>query len=108
MMIQRAHAAQPPLSPPHHTSTPPRPKKTAHTSRQHSRNSPSAFFMMLALWMALILARLLSTAYWNAYSATRVDAVRVITYLCFLFFFGVCVFGDGGGGVCLLACVLKW
>ena len=48
--------------------------------------------MMLALWMALILARLLSTAYWNAYSATRVDAVRVITYLCFLFCFLVFVF----------------
>ena len=48
-------------------------------SRTHSMNRPSAFFMMLALCTAVTRLRLLSRAYWNAYCATRVDAVRVMT-----------------------------
>jgi hypothetical protein len=49
------------------------------TSLQHSMKSPSAFFMMLALCRAVTFWRLLSVAYLNAYSATRVLATRVIT-----------------------------
>jgi hypothetical protein len=50
------------------------------TARQHSMNSPSAFFMMLALCSAVMRARLWSRAYENAYSATRVLATRVMTW----------------------------
>lgn len=42
--------------------------------------SPSAFFMMLALCNAVTVWRLLSRAYWNAYSATRVLAFRVMIW----------------------------
>ncbi len=41
--------------------------------------SPSAIFMMLALWMDVTVLRPLSDAYLNANSATRVLALRVIT-----------------------------
>lgn len=46
---------------------------------QHSRNRPSAFFMMLALCTADTSLRLWSWAYLNANSATRVLALRVMT-----------------------------
>mmetsp|Transcript_1027 Transcript_1027/g.3012 ORF Transcript_1027/g.3012 Transcript_1027/m.3012 type:complete len:331 (-) Transcript_1027:91-1083(-) len=49
------------------------------TSRQDSRNRPSAIFMMLALCTAVTLLRKLRYAYSNAYSAMRVVPVLVIT-----------------------------
>ena len=42
-------------------------------------NSPSAIFMMLALWMEFTRFRPLSRAYLKAYSATRVLAFLVMT-----------------------------
>mmetsp|Transcript_5576 Transcript_5576/g.15015 ORF Transcript_5576/g.15015 Transcript_5576/m.15015 type:complete len:265 (+) Transcript_5576:483-1277(+) len=52
----------------------------SRTSRQHSKNNPSAFFMMLALCTAVILFLLFSLAYLKANSATRVLALRVMTF----------------------------
>mmetsp|Transcript_39788 Transcript_39788/g.88439 ORF Transcript_39788/g.88439 Transcript_39788/m.88439 type:complete len:223 (-) Transcript_39788:615-1283(-) len=52
----------------------------SRTSLQHSRNKPSAFFMMFALWTADTFFRPWSLAYLKANSATRELALRVITF----------------------------
>lgn len=49
-------------------------------SRQDSKNSPSASFIMLALWTAVTVFRLLRYAYSNAYFAMRSEQNFVITY----------------------------
>mmetsp|Transcript_40831 Transcript_40831/g.161739 ORF Transcript_40831/g.161739 Transcript_40831/m.161739 type:complete len:203 (+) Transcript_40831:1404-2012(+) len=48
----------------------------AATSLQHWRKSPSLCFMMLALCTAVTFLRLFLSAYWNAYSAIRIDFSR--------------------------------
>ena len=45
------------------------------TSRQHFRNRPSLIFMMLALWMAVTLARPSRRAYSKAARAIRMEAL---------------------------------